>query len=159
MTTHAVSATGTSIPGANRDRGDGTLGIVMTPDFMEQERLVLEAYEKAVVACTEWVRTHYEPGTSDWKHAHGMLDCFVRYGINARARYLDQLAGSEPPPDQRQVRGDLHALEKLLTGAYNWAGAESREAFEPYVRLIEELTDGRGVGLLDRIRPRPSSRK
>lgn len=128
----------------------------MVPDFMEQERLVLEAYENAVVACTEWVRVHYTPGTADWKHVRGMLDCFVRYGINARARFLEQLAGSEPPPDLRQVRGDLHALEKLLTGAYNWAGAESREKLEPYVQLIERLTDGHGVGLLHLIRRRAS---
>jgi hypothetical protein len=74
----------------------------MAPDFTEQERQVLEAYEKAVVACTEWVRVHYALGTPDWKHVRGMLDTFVKYGINARARFLEQLAGGLAPPDVKR---------------------------------------------------------
>lgn len=115
-------------------------------ELSDAEREALDAYEGAVVACTEWVRHNVKPGTEEWRSYRGRLDCFVRWGIGARERF------GRWPDHPRRLRDILHPLEKLLSGAYHAAGAEGREKLEPYVQVIERLTDGRGVGLLHHIR-------
>lgn len=115
-------------------------------ELTEAEREALAAYEGAVVVCTEWVRQNVKPGTEEWRFYRGRLDCFVRWGIGARERF------GRWPAYPGRLRDILHPLEKLLCGAYNAAGAESREQLEPYVQVIEKLTGGRGAGLLRHIR-------
>ncbi len=122
------------------------MGYYPVTELTEAEREALDAFEGAVVACTEWVRRNVEPGTEDWRFYRGRLDCFVRWGIGAREQF------GRWPATPHRLRDILHALEKLLCGAYHAAGAESREALEPYVQVVERLTGGRGAGLLRHIR-------
>ena len=142
--------------GLRRSRGEGrvregatislTVGIFPETELTEAEREALNAYEGAVVACTEWVRQHVTPGTEEWRFYRGRLDCFVRWGISARERF------GRWPDHPGRMRDILHPLEKLLGGAYGAAGAESREKLEPYVQVLERLTSRRGAGMPRHVR-------
>ena len=102
-------------------------------ELTDAEREALAAYEGAVVACTEWVRRNVKPGTEEWRSYRGQLDCFVRWGIAARERM------GRWPDSPGRLRDILHPLEKLLVGAYNAAGAESREQLEAYATSASVL--------------------
>ena len=117
------------------------------PSISADERRAVDAYEGAVLTCTEWVRANVEPGSPEWKNIRGMLDCYVRFGINVRADLVSGTgiwAAAEASEDRISIIG--HALQKLLAGAWRLAPLGDRHRLLPFIDAARELGRGRRCG-------------